>query len=235
MGKRIIQQARGHGSLTYRTRKKAFRISVSYPPLEAKGSATVLEIINSPAYSAPVAKINFQGKIFYNIAAQGLEEGQEIKIGENVPAEPGNVAFLKDLPVGTEVFNIETFPGSGGKLVRASGICAKITKKEKDSVSLLMPSKKEKKMSPNVRATVGVIAAGGRVEKPFVKAGKKFYKVKARGGRVWPRTSAVKMNAVDHPFGSGRGKRIKSKIAKRHAPPGAKVGHIRPRRTGRKK
>ena len=51
--------------------------------------------------------------------------------------------------------------------------------------------------------------------------------------KLWPRTSAVKMNAVDHPFGSGRGKRIKSKIAKRNAPAGARVGHIRPRRTGR--
>ena len=54
-------------------------------------------------------------------------------------------------------------------------------------------------------------------------------------GRKWHRTSAVKMNAVDHPFGGGRGKRIKSKIAKRNAPAGAKVGHLRPRRTGRKK
>ena len=53
--------------------------------------------------------------------------------------------------------------------------------------------------------------------------------------KLWPRTSAVKFNAVDHPFGSGRGKRIKSKIAKRNAPAGARVGHLRPRRTGIKK
>ena len=57
---------------------------------------------------------------------------------------------------------------------------------------------------------------------------------KARN-KLWPRTSAVKMNAVDHPFGSGRGKRIKSKIAKTNAPPGAKVGLIRPSRTGKKR
>lgn len=53
--------------------------------------------------------------------------------------------------------------------------------------------------------------------------------------KLWPRTSAVKMNAIDHPFGSGRGKRMKSKIAKRNASPGKKVGLIRPARTGRKK
>jgi len=66
-----------------------------------------------------------------------------------------------------------------------------------------------------------------------MKAGKMFYAMKAKG-RKWHFTSRVKVNAVDHPFGGGRGKRIKSKIAKRNAPPGAKVGHIRPRRTGRK-
>ena len=54
-------------------------------------------------------------------------------------------------------------------------------------------------------------------------------------GRKWHRTSAVKVNAIDHPFGSGRGKRIKSKIAKRNSPPGKKVGHIRPKQTGKRK
>jgi len=52
---------------------------------------------------------------------------------------------------------------------------------------------------------------------------------------MWPRTSAIKFNAVDHPFGSGRGKRPKSKIAQRFSSPGQKVGLVRPRRTGRKK
>ena len=67
-----------------------------------------------------------------------------------------------------------------------------------------------------------------------MKAGRRFYAMKAKG-RKWHTTSAVKVNAIDHPFGGGRGKRIKSKIAKRNAPPGKKVGHLRPRKTGRKK
>jgi len=67
----------------------------------------------------------------------------------------------------------------------------------------------------------------------MLKAGKKHHLMKSKG-RKWHRTSPIKVNAVDHPFGSGRGKRIKSKIAKRNLPPGKKVGHIRPRRTGRK-
>ena len=99
---------------------------------------------------------------------------------------------------------------------------------------VLMPSKKEKVFDIKCRATVGEIAGGGRVDKPILKAGKQYYIKKAKS-KLWPRTSAVKMNAIDHPFGSGRGKRIKSKIAKRNSPPGRKVGLLRPRRTGRKK
>jgi len=76
-------------------------------------------------------------------------------------------------------------------------------------------------------------AGAGRKDKPLLKAGKRFYAMKARG-RKWHFTSKVKVNAVDHPFGSGRGKRIKSKIAKRNAPPGKRVGHLRPRQTGGK-
>ena len=89
------------------------------------------------------------------------------------------------------------------------------------------------RLNKNCRAVIGVVAGDGRKLKPLIKAGKQFHRMKAIG-RKWHRTSAVKVNAVDHPFGSGRGKRIKSKIAKRNAPPGLKVGHIRPRRTGRK-
>jgi large subunit ribosomal protein L2 len=98
-----------------------------------------------------------------------------------------------------------------------------------------MRSRKEVILDGDCRATIGFIAGGGKLLKPFIRAGKVFYKKRAKGGRVWPRTSAVKMNAIDHPFGSGRGKRIKPKIAKRNAPAGARVGHIRPKRTGRVK
>ena len=81
---------------------------------------------------------------------------------------------------------------------------------------------------------IGHIAGHGRLEKPIIKAGKQHY-IKKIKNKMWPRTSAVKVNAIDHPFGSGRGKNIKSKIAKRNAPAGKRVGLIRPRRTGKKK
>ncbi len=68
-----------------------------------------------------------------------------------------------------------------------------------------------------------------------IKLNSKQHHIKKSKNKLWPRTSAVKMNAIDHPFGSGRAKNPKSKVAKRNAPPGRKVGLLRPRRTGRKK
>ncbi len=100
-------------------------------------------------------------------------------------------------------------------------------------VKIKMPSKQEKDLDSECRATIGIAAGAGRLDKPILKAGKMHF-IKKSKQKLWPRTSAVKMNAVDHPFGCGRGKRKKSKIAKRNAPAGARVGLIRPRRTGKR-
>lgn len=232
MGKRIISQARGHGSLTYQVRKKAYIYKIKYPM--AEGEAEILDLIHSAAHSAPLIKIKVGKEIFFNPAFNGAVVGQKIKVG-GVDINDGNVLMLKDIPTTTPIFNIEANPGDGGKMIRAGGSNAILSKKlEHNKISIMMPNKKEIEVSGDCRATIGVIAGSGRILKPFVKAGRKFYKMKARN-KLWPRTSAVKMNAVDHPFGSGRGKRIKPKIAKSNAPPGARVGHIRPRRTGRTK
>lgn len=233
MGKRIISQARGHGSLTYQARKRAFIYKIKYPMSE--GEAEILSIIHSAAHSAPLLKLKLNKEIFYNPAFNGAVVGQKIAIGAVATAAEGNILLLKQVPLGARVYNIENNPGDGGKMVRVAGASALVFKRgEHNTVTLLMSNKKEIKVSGDCRVTLGVIAGEGRIFKPFIKAGAKFYKMKARN-KLWPRTSAVKMNAVDHPFGSGRGKRIKSKIAKRNAPPGARVGHIRPRRTGRRK
>tara|TARA_Y100000310_G_scaffold336958_1_gene422807 strand:+ start:634 stop:1335 length:702 start_codon:yes stop_codon:yes gene_type:complete len=232
MGKRIISQARGKGSLTYRVRKRAFKYRVKYP--NNNGEAEILKLIHSPAHSAPLAKIKVGGEIFYNVAFNGAVEKQKLFVGEGELTE-GNVLPLKDIPVATKIFNIERNPKDGGKMIRTSGSNAVIYKKyENGKVGIMMPNKKELKLIENCKATIGVVAGDERKQKPFVKAGRKFYQMKARG-KLYPRVSAVSVNAVDHPFGSGRGKRVGSKTVKRNAPPGRKVGHISPRRTGRKK
>lgn len=232
MGKRIISQARGHGSLTYRVRKKAYQFKIKYPM--NSGDALIMDLIHSPAHSAPLMKLRVGNEMFFNPAFNGAVVGDTVAI-HSTASKTGNIMFLKDIPTGTPIYNIENNPGDGGKMIRSAGTSATVFKiYDHNKVGVIMPSKKEIILSGDCRASVGVIAGDGKLLKPFITAGKKFYKMKARN-KLWPRTSAVKVNAVDHPFGSGRGKRIKPKIAKRNSPPGTRVGHIRPRQTGKRK
>jgi large subunit ribosomal protein L2 len=236
MGKRITQQARGKGSLTFRGRPKAYRYKVVYPKLSAEGKGKIVKLFNSPAHSAPLVKIKIGDEDFIVPAASGTYEGQEIYVGvrpENKVAEVGDILSLKDVAQGTKVFNVEIVPGKGGKILRSSGISGIVMNKDDKTVEIVIRRRKVK-INRKSRGTVGVAAGEGRLIKPLVKAGKRHHIMKSIG-RKWHRTSAVKTNALDHPFGGGRGKRIKSKIAKRNSPPGRKVGHIRPKQTGKRK
>jgi large subunit ribosomal protein L2 len=233
MGHRIIQQARGHGSLRYRVKKHVFVHKIQYPT-NLEGEGEVVRLFNSAAHSAPLAKIK-QGKVFFYIPAfKGMVEGQKINFGKTDKIQKGDILKLKDIPLKTQVYCIESRPNDGGIFVKTAGSSATAVRTIGDKVSLAMPSKKEKPFNGECRAIVGTIAGAGRLDKPIVKAGKNHHIKRAKGGRVWPRTSALKVNAVDHPFGSGRGKNPKSKIAKRNAPRGRRVGLLRPKRTGHK-
>ena len=232
MGKRIIVQARGKGGNAYRVKRNAFKYKIKYPK-ELSGKGKVIKLLNSPAHTSPLAKIQNEKGIFYIPAFIGMVEGQEISFNSK-EIKYGNITKLKNMPIKTKIYNIESRPYDGGLLVRTGGSSAEINKKIGNEVFVMMPSKKEKKFHEECRATIGVIAGTGRLEKPMLKAGKNHHIKKAKN-KLWPRTSAVKMNAIDHPFGSGRGKNPKSKIAKRNAPPGARVGHLRPSRTGKRK
>jgi len=231
MGKRIIQQRRGKGGHTYKVRNKASKIRPGYIS-DLKGEWEVVSLIPSVGHSVPIARFrNKEGKTFNNFAVNLLYIGQKTNYGGN---KAGDISKIGDLKNGTEIFNIENKPKDGGKFVRSGGGFAVVTNKRKGIVKVMMPSKKEKEFNVNCRATIGRAAGDGRMDKPILKAGKKFFIMKSKS-KLWPRTSAVKMNAIDHPFGSGRSKNVKSKISKRNAAPGKKVGHLRPRRTGRKK
>ena len=120
-----------------------------------------------------------------------------------------------------------------GKFARASGVSATLLTHDRNAAVVQLPSGEMRRLSPECRATVGVVAGGGRTEKPFVKAGNKHHKMRARGSK-YPRVRGVAMNAVDHPFGGGgRQHPGKPKSISRDAPPGRKVGDIASKRTGR--
>lgn len=234
MGKRIIQQARGKGGPAYQVRKRAYQHTISYPDPILQGDAQIVKLIHSAGHSAPLMQIFIGRKNFFLPAFNGAIVGEKISFGSNTQ-KPGNVLSLKNIETGTSIYNLERNPGDGGKLIRSAGSSAILLKKlEFNKVLILMPSKQEIVLGGECRATIGKIAGDGKILKPFVKAGARHYKMKARN-KLWPRTSAVKMNAIDHPFGSGRGKRPKPKIAQRNAPAGRNVGHLRPRRTGHKR
>src|SRR3989344_3927413 len=153
MGKRIISQARGHGSLTYRVRRKAFSHRIGYP--RDNGVGQVVKIIHSAGHSGPLAKILINGKVFYNLAHERMFEGQKVVIGGG--NEKGNILQLKDIATKTEIYNLESKPGDGGKFIRTAGGRVEILRKEPGKVTILMPSKKEKVFNDKCRATIGVI------------------------------------------------------------------------------
>mgnify|MGYP006292252195 CR=1 FL=1 len=232
MGKRIIQQRRGRGTSTYKVSKKSFSHKIKYPR-ELSGKGEIIKLFNSSAHSSPLAKIESSQGFFYIPAFKNMVEGEEINF-DSSEKKQGSILKLKDIPLKTQIYCIESRPNDGGKFIKTSGNSASITRKVNKKAFVLFPSKKEKAINEDCRAIVGEIAGSGRLEKPIVKAGRQYYAKKAKS-KLWPRTSAVKMNALDHPLGSGRGKNPKSKVAKRNAPPGRKVGLIRPKRTGKKK
>jgi len=221
MGKRIIVQRRGKGSKTYRVNKTAYKYELKVPKDLFGEEGRVVKILSSPAHSAPVAKVAYSKGSFYIPAFKGMIEGQKIEF-ETKNIQPGNVVKLGEVPIKTEVYCIESRPKDGGKFIKTAGSSAIVSRLIGEKVFITMPSKKEKGFHKDCRVIIGVIAGDGRKEKPIVKAGKKHYMMKSRN-KLWPRTSAVKMNKIDHPFGCGRGKNPKSKIAKRNAPAEKKV------------
>jgi large subunit ribosomal protein L2 len=220
MGKRIISQRRGRGTSTYRVPKSSIKADVKY--MDRSGS--VIDIVNDPARDAPLAKIRYDdGSIGYLIAPKGM------KVGDST----GFIDHLGNVAVGSQVFAIEKSPNSGPAFCRTSGSFATVSSKAKNKVILKLPSKKVIELNPRCRVSLGIPAGDGKHEKPWLKAGKKWHAMH-RKGKLYPRTSGVAMNAVDHPFG-GPTKPGKSMSVSRHAPPGRKVGSWGGRRSGKKK
>jgi large subunit ribosomal protein L2 len=239
MGKRLIQQARGKGGPAYGVPSHRFVSEADYIDLQQfkeGGVMQVVDLVSDPVRSSPLAKLMTEDfETVYMIAPKGIMVGDVLEFGAKVDPAPGNVMFIENITEGTPIYNIELVGGDGGKLVRSSGLAAYVISQDPETRKTLirLPSKKKVAIDWGCRATVGTIAGGGRTEKPFVKAGSKFKDMKSRG-KLYPRTSGTAMNAQDHPFG-GRTNIGRSSSAKKNAPPGAKVGHLAPKRTGAKR
>jgi len=235
MGHRIRSQKKGRGSLKYRTSKK-YKTCIHYSRDNDGLSGVVLDIKHDSSRTCPIMKVRFEnGLEEYLLAPEGIMKGDEILIGKDGKMSIGNVMNLSKIPEGTFIHNIENKPGDGGKLVRSAGSFATIVSHDPKKTIVQLPSKVMKSFNSSCKATVGIVAGGGRHEKPFVKAGKKHHLLKGRPV-IYPRVTARAMNVVDHPFGGGGHDHSgRPTTVSRSTPPGRKVGHIAAKRTGRRR
>ncbi len=163
--------------------------------------ATVKTIEYDPNRTANIALICYaDGEKAYILAPEGLKVGQKIMNGPEAEIQVGNCLPLANIPVGTQVHNIELYPGKGGQLVRSAGISAQLMAKEGKYATLRLPSG-EMRMVPIVcRATIGVVGNGEHALVNIGKAGRK------RNMGIRPTVRGSVMNPNDHPHGGGEGK-----------------------------
>ncbi|MBI3036231.1 50S ribosomal protein L2 [Candidatus Woesearchaeota archaeon] len=241
MGKNLIQQRRGKGTIRFRAPSfryigEARHRNFTEAERNAKVTGTVVAIEHSSGHYTPIARVRYDdNQESLMIAPEGVKIGDELESGFSAVIASGNTLPLLQIPEGTLVFNIESSPGDGGKFVRTTGLAAKVVERTDKNVTVLLPSKKQHTFNLWCRATVGLVAGAGRTEKPLLRAGTNMFKKMARN-KFWPQVKGQSMNAVAHPHGGSRSsKKNKPTIAKRFASSGGNVGHLRPRRTGRRK
>jgi large subunit ribosomal protein L2 len=192
------------GRITVRHRgggvKRMYRIiNFGQEKMNIPGKVVALEYDpNRTAYIALVEyKDNTKG---YILAPEEIKVGDEIIVAESAEIKPGNRMKLKNIPPGTEVFNIEIYPGSKGKLVRAAGTSAKVLAHEGNYTHLQMPSKEIRKIHSECFATIGAVSHPEHRFEKVKKAGSK----RLKGIRPTVRGSA--MSPKDHPHGGGEGR-----------------------------
>ena len=225
MGKRLIPQRRARGGSHYRSPSHRHVDDIRIPHYEAQG--TIKDLIQAPGRTCPLAVIDFEGKKSYQLAVEGTRVGQKISLGGEV-VKAGNILTLANIPEGTLVHNVEGQPGDGGKFVKTAGSRGKV-------VVLTMPSGELKEFNPNCRAVIGVVAGGGRIDKPLGKAGKNYLTLRSRSVAN-KKTKGVAMNAVDHPNGGGSHPHVGGPNCHgRNAPPGQKAGFIAPKKKVKRK
>jgi large subunit ribosomal protein L2 len=239
LGKQIRVQRRGKGGSVFRARSFRRIAPVRFPVRDDKQGSlrgVVKEIMHERARGTPLALIEFgNGSICCLTAPEGLALNQGIVFGDDALPNVGNVLPLQRMPEGTMICNVELHPGDGGRLARSSGSYCMVVSHTPQGTELRLPSGKSVYMNDQCRAMIGVVAAAGRTEKPFLKAGSAWWLMRSRG-RVWPTTSGQKMISASHPHGGGRHKHAgKPTTVGRNTPPGRKVGMIAARQTGRAK
>jgi len=245
MGRVIRGQRKGPGGIfkshTKHRKGSAKLRPVDYAERNGYVKGLVKEIIHDPGRGAPLAKVVFRDPYRYKlnkmlfVAAEGMHTGMFVYCGKKATLTVGNVKPVGDMPEGTLICNIEEKPGDRGTVARCSGNYATVIAHNRDTgkTRVRLPSGNKKVLPSQSRAMVGIIAGGGRTDKPMLKAGRAMHKYRAKRN-CWPRVRGVAMNPVEHPHGGGNHQHIgHPSTVRRDAPAGRKVGLIAARRTGR--
>ena len=192
------------GKITVRHRgggnRRKYRV-IDFKRYKDDVPATVIGIEYDPNRTANIALICYaDGEKAYILAPVGLKDGMKVMNGPHAEVRVGNCLPLSEIPVGTQVHNIELYPGRGGQLVRSAGNSAQLMAKEGKYATLRLPSG-EMRMVPLVcRATVGVV---GNADHNLINIGKAGRK---RHMGIRPTVRGSVMNPCDHPHGGGEGK-----------------------------
>jgi len=226
MGKRIISRRRGSGTPTYRSPSHRHHGAIVHPAPTLVGEATVQTILPSPGRTAPVAEVvTASGERTRILASAGLATGDTVAFHEG-KVDRGSILPLSQIPDGTLVSNLEVKPFDGGRLVRSAGSSALVTAHSGAEVTVQLPSGAFKVFLATCRAQVGAVGGGGRLERPIIKAGKKFWATRSLA-RAYVKVRGVAMNPVNHPFGGGAHQHVgRPSTVGAGTWPGAKVGRF---------
>ena len=191
---RITVRHRGGGN------RRKYRI-IDFKRQKDQMPATVIGIEYDPNRSANIALIQYEdGTKSYIIAPVGLTDGMTVVSGKGADIQPGNALFIRDIPVGTLIHNIELYPGKGAQLVRSAGGYAQLMAKEGDYAQVRLPSGEVRMIRLDCKATIGIVGNQQHENISIGKAGRKRH----MGWR--PTVRGVVMNPNDHPHGGGEGK-----------------------------
>lgn len=161
----------------------------------------VVSIEYDPNRSANIALISYvDGDKRYIIAPESVKVGDRIEAGEKVEIKAGNALPLKNIPLGSSIYNIELHRGKGGQLVRSAGTTAVLTAKEEDYCLVKLPSGEIRKIHSECYSTIGIVGNKDHINVTIGKAGRSRWMNKR------PKVRGVAMNPVDHPLGGGEGK-----------------------------
>ena len=187
--------------------KRQYRI-IDFKRTKDNIPARVATIEYDPNRSARIALLNYaDGEKRYIIAPHGLKVGDVVYSGPESDIKPGNALPLVNIPLGTQVHNIEMKIGKGGQIVRSAGTSAQLMAKEGNYALLRLPSGELRRVRVECRATVGVVSNIDHENITIGKAGRQRWK------GIRPGNRGVTMNPCDHPHGGGEGK---SPVGRKH-------------------